>query len=64
MITICYRPCIIDSFTVNNRAKLVINEQTGQGKTILCDIIMHDHFCFARIGQTVAGVVGFESDTK
>lgn len=56
VITICYRPCVMDSFTVNDRAKLVIIEEIVQGETLSCDIIMYDPLCVT--------VVGFQSDTK
>ncbi len=53
VITICYSPRVMDSFTVNDRAKLVIIEEIVQGETLWCDIIMYDPLCVT--------VVGFQS---
>ncbi len=49
---------IMSSFTVNDRAKLVIIEETLSGKSLSCDIIMYDPFCFARVYWSLT-VVGF-----
>lgn len=46
---------------MNDRAKLVIIEEIVQGETLLCDIIMYDPLCFARLWLSVT-VVGFQSD--
>lgn len=53
----------MDSFTVNDRAKLVIIEQIAQGSNLSSDIIMYDPLCFARLKLRM-NVVGFQSATK
>lgn len=53
----------MDSFTMNDRAKLVIIEEIVQGEIAQCDIIMYEPKCFARLRPSVT-VAGFQSDTE
>lgn len=54
----------MDTFAVNNGAKLVIIEQTAQGETSHVTLLwMYDPFCFARLWLWM-NAVGFQSATK